>query len=168
MLAKSSVGISLSCRSYHAIFTLHQNIFNGVLVCLSFRYSTCRYKTLYVWLQLPISSFWAYSIRISTSILNEKVYSAHSTLLLHTFPYHLHLTSFTWFLAVYYFILTSFTSPSATTASSSYTLVILLFSIRLLTHFTRFHSVYLNRYSLNSLRLLVESLWNRIQENERD
>ena len=97
MLAKSSVGISLSCRSYHAIFTLHQNIFNGVLVCLSFRYSTCRYKTLYVWLQLPISSFWAYSIRISTSILNEKVYSAHSTLLLHTFPYHLPLTSFTWF-----------------------------------------------------------------------
>ena len=70
-----------------------------------------------------------------------------------------------YFLAVYYFILTSFTSPSATTASSSYTLVILLFSIRLLIHFTRFHSVYLNRYSLNSLRLLVESLWNWLWEN---
>ena len=105
---------------------------------------------------------------VQQSILNEKVYSAHSTLLLHTFPYHLHLTSFTWFLAVYYFILTSFTSPSATAASSSYTLVILLFSIRLLTHFTRFHSVYLNRYSLNSLRLLVESLWNWLWENRAE
>ena len=45
------------------------------------------------------------------------------------------------FLTVYYSMLTSFTSPSATAALSSYLLVILPFSTHLLTHFTRFHTV---------------------------
>ena len=62
-----------------------------------FHFSTCRYKTLYLWLQLPISSFWAYSIRNTTSTLNEKVYPVHSGLHLSIFSYQLPLTSFTWF-----------------------------------------------------------------------
>ena len=69
------------------------------------------------------------------------------------------------FLTVYYSMLTLFTSPSATAASSSHLLVILPFSTHLLTHFTRFHTVKLNRYSLNSLRLFVESSWQWLWEN---
>ena len=72
------------------------------------------------------------------------------------------------FLTVYYSMLTSFTSPSATAALSSYLLVILPFSTHLLSHFTRFHTVKLNRYSLNSLRLLVESSWNWLWENRAE
>ena len=153
--------ITLSMLFLRTLLLVHRYVSLSDNLHVDIKHSIC--DRIFLWTVFEYAQSWILPLRWT-----RKLYSVHSALLLPTLCYQLHLTSFTWFLAVYYFILTSFTSPSATTASSSYTLVILLFSIRLLTHFTRFHSVYLNRYSLNSLRLLVESSWNRIQENERD
>ena len=121
-----------------------------------------------MWLQLPISSFWAYSIRISTSILNEKVYSAHSTLLLHTFPYHLHLTSFTWFpyRTLLHAPLIHFTFDFRSFLFLSSCHLVLLHSPLHSLH--SFPFCYLIRHSLNSLRLFAESSMNWIQVNEWD
>ena len=150
--------ITLSMLFLRTLLSVHRYVSLSDNLHVDIKHSIC--DRIFLWTVFEYVRSWILPLRWT-----RKVYSVHSALLLPTFRYQLHLTSFTWF-------------PYRTLLHAS--LVHFTFGFRNFLFLYSCHHVllhspphslhsfpfcFLNRYSLNSLRLFVESSWQWLWEN---